>query len=245
MTRSSSFSATTAISSASTASAPSGASRMRRASDRPSCCDIRARRRPATRIRDLVICQDIAPTLLALAGERPGPQIQGRSLLPLLAGKRSGWRKSFLIEYWAENALPWLVGMSYKAVRTDRHKLIHWVNRGRAGELDELYDLDARPIRAEEPDREPAPMPHVRDRLRQRLEATRRRSARPLRSPCCLRRGVAGGATLPGGREIRRGSVRRVPATHCKALMTSPRRPGLPAPSADISACERAVRRFN
>ena len=84
--------------------------------------------KPATRIRDLVICQDIAPTLVALAGERPGAQIQGRSLLPLLAGKRSGWRKSFLIEYWAENALPWLVGMSYKAVRTDRHKLIHWVN---------------------------------------------------------------------------------------------------------------------
>lgn len=98
------------------------------------------------RIRDLVICQDIAPTLLALAGGRPGAQIQGRSLLPLLAGKRSGWRKSILLEYWAENAMPWLVGMSYKAVRTDHHKLIHWVNRGRAGELDELYDLDGDPF---------------------------------------------------------------------------------------------------
>ncbi len=51
--------------------------------------------KPATRIRDLVICQDIAPTLLALAGERPGAQIQGRSLLPLLAGNRSGWRSRF------------------------------------------------------------------------------------------------------------------------------------------------------
>jgi N-acetylglucosamine-6-sulfatase len=98
------------------------------------------------RVRDLVICQDIAPTLLALAGGRPGAQIQGRSLLPLLAGKRSGWRRSILLEYWAENALPWLVGMSYKAVRTDRHKLIHWVNRGRTGELDELYDLESDPF---------------------------------------------------------------------------------------------------
>jgi hypothetical protein len=35
--------------------------------------------------------------------------------------------------------------MTYKAVRTDRHKLIHWVNRGRAGELDELYDLERDP----------------------------------------------------------------------------------------------------
>jgi arylsulfatase A-like enzyme len=71
------------------------------------------RAKPGTRIKDLVICQDIAPTLIALAGGRPGAQIQGRSLLPLLAGKHAGWRKSILIEYWAENAMPWLVGMSY------------------------------------------------------------------------------------------------------------------------------------
>jgi N-acetylglucosamine-6-sulfatase len=94
-----------------------------------------------TRNRDLVICQDIAPTLIELAGGRPGPQVQGRSLAPLLAGRRKGWRKSFLVEYWAEQAMPWLVGMTYKAVRTDRYKLIHWVNRDAAGELDELYDL--------------------------------------------------------------------------------------------------------
>jgi N-acetylglucosamine-6-sulfatase len=97
------------------------------------------------RVKDLVICQDIAPTLIQLAGGSPGPQIQGRSLLPLLAGKRAGWRKSFLMEYWAENAYPWLVGMTYKAVRTDRHKYIRWISRSRNGELDELYDLDRDP----------------------------------------------------------------------------------------------------
>ncbi len=100
--------------------------------------------RAGRRERRLVICQDIAPTFLELAGGRPGPQVQGRSLLPLLAG-RAPWRKSILIEYWAENAMPWLVGMSYKAVRTERHKYIHWVNRGRSGELDELYDLERDP----------------------------------------------------------------------------------------------------
>ena len=42
-----------------------------------------------SRRRELVICQDIAPTLIELAGGRPGPQIQGRSLLPLFAGKRA------------------------------------------------------------------------------------------------------------------------------------------------------------
>src|SRR6185436_5946417 len=119
-------------------------------------------------IRDLVICQDIAPTLLELAGGKPGAQIQGRSLVPLFAGRRSGWRKSILVEYWAEQALPWLVGMSYKAVRTDRHKLIHWVNRGAAGELDELYDLDRDPY---ELDNRIQSRAHavVRERLRRQL----------------------------------------------------------------------------
>jgi arylsulfatase A-like enzyme len=101
--------------------------------------------RPGSRIASLVICQDIAPTFIELAGGRPGPQIQGRSLAPLFAGRRGGWRKSFLVEYWAEQAFPWLIGMSYRAVRTERHKYIHWVNRGRSGELDELYDLERDP----------------------------------------------------------------------------------------------------
>ena len=36
--------------------------------------------------------------------------------------------------------------MTYKAVRTDRHKYIKWVNRARNGELDELYDLEKDPF---------------------------------------------------------------------------------------------------
>jgi N-acetylglucosamine-6-sulfatase len=129
-----------------------------------------------TRLRDLVICQDIAPTMIELAGGKPGPQIQGRSLLPLFArgskparnGSRAGWRKSFLVEYWAEQAMPWLVGMTYKAVRTDRWKYIHWVNRGRAGELDELYDLDADPFELENLNRSRVAAP-VRERMRREL----------------------------------------------------------------------------
>jgi N-acetylglucosamine-6-sulfatase len=124
--------------------------------------------KPGTHIRDLVICQDIAPTLLDLAGGKPGAQIQGRSLVPLFAGTRKGWRKSILVEYWAEQAMPWLVGMSYKAVRTDRHKLIHWVNRGRSGELDELYDLERDPYELDNVIRSRANVA-VRERLRREL----------------------------------------------------------------------------
>jgi len=124
--------------------------------------------RAGARVKDLVICQDIAPTLIQLAGGRPGPQIQGRSLLPLLAGKRGGWRKSFLMEYWAENAYPWLVGMTYKAVRTERHKYIRWISRSRDGELDELYDLDRDPYEVANVINRPA-YRAVRDRLRREL----------------------------------------------------------------------------
>ena len=121
-----------------------------------------------SRYTGLVICQDIAPTLILLAGGKPGPQIQGRSLLPLIAGKRAGWRKSFLIEYWAENAYPWLVSMGYKAVRTDRHKYIRWLNRGRDGELDELYDLEQDPYEIANVIRRSA-YRTVRDKLRREL----------------------------------------------------------------------------
>jgi arylsulfatase A-like enzyme len=120
------------------------------------------------RVKDLVICQDIAPTLIQLAGGKPGPQIQGRSLLPLLAGKRAGWRKSFLMEYWAENAYPWLIGMTYKAVRTERHKYIRWISRSRNGELDELYDLDRDPYEVANVINRPA-YRAVRERLRREL----------------------------------------------------------------------------
>ncbi|MCC6197627.1 MAG: sulfatase-like hydrolase/transferase [Burkholderiales bacterium] len=102
------------------------------------------RAKAGSEVKDLALTIDLAPTMVALAGGRPPGSMQGRSLLPLLAGRRTGWRKSVLCEYFSENAMPWLVGMSYKAVRTDRHKLIHWVNRG-GGLLDELYDLERDP----------------------------------------------------------------------------------------------------
>jgi len=110
------------------------------------------------RVRDLVLCQDIAPTVLELAGGKPAKHIQGHSLLPLFSETRrkAAWRKSFLIEYWAENAYPWLVNMTYKAVRTERYKYIHWVNRSRNGELDELYDLARDPYEIRNLSRRPS-----------------------------------------------------------------------------------------
>ena len=51
-----------------------------------------------------------------------------------------------MCEYFSENAMPWLIGMSYKAIRTRRHKYIHWTQKSLDGvECDELYDLKSDP----------------------------------------------------------------------------------------------------
>ena len=106
--------------------------------------------KPGTVNDDLVLALDIAPTLLDLAGAKagrhrahPGPARCGRSQRTASA---AGWRTSFMCEYFSENAMPWLIGMSYKAMRTARHKYIHWTQKSLDGvECDELYDLRADP----------------------------------------------------------------------------------------------------
>ena len=93
---------------------------------------------PGSTPEGIALAIDIAPTLLALAGARPRARLQGKSLLPLFGGRTRAGRRAFLIEYFSDSAFPWLVGMGYKAVRTERHKLIHWMHKEGA---DELYDL--------------------------------------------------------------------------------------------------------
>lgn len=83
---------------------------------------------------------DLAPTLLDLAGVAVPREIQGRSWLPLLAGKNKEWRQSFLAEYFLENRFattPTIV-----AVRTTNAKLIKYPGHE---EWTELFDLAADP----------------------------------------------------------------------------------------------------
>jgi arylsulfatase A-like enzyme len=97
-------------------------------------------------ITEMILALDIAPTLIELAGGTPGAHIQGRSLVPLFERRATRWRESFLVEYYNESAWPWIIGMSYKAVRTERHKLVHWVHKEG---MDELYDLARDPYEIE------------------------------------------------------------------------------------------------
>ena len=85
---------------------------------------------------------DIAPTLLELAGLKPDPAVQGRSLVPLLKGNPTGWRKSFLIEYFSDKTMPRISHMGYRALRSERWKYIQYTElKG----MDELYDLSDDP----------------------------------------------------------------------------------------------------
>jgi hypothetical protein len=75
---------------------------------------------------------DVAPTLMALAGDDSGRKYGGRSLLPLLADSSTPWRQNVLIELW---------NPVYCAYRGERWKYV----QHRSGE-EELYDLAADPF---------------------------------------------------------------------------------------------------
>jgi arylsulfatase A-like enzyme len=97
------------------------------------------------RVDELVSSIDIAPSILELAGANIGGQIQGASFLPLLAhgAARRVRRSSVLIENYSDDRpFPWVLDADYRAIRTDRHKLIHWIQHP---EFDELYDLTTDP----------------------------------------------------------------------------------------------------
>lgn len=96
---------------------------------------------PGSRISGLVSSVDIAPTVLDVGSAGIGDHVQGRSLVPLLRGDNAGWRESVLIEFYThENPRPWLMDMDYKAVRTDRYKLVHWMQHPAERELYDLQD---------------------------------------------------------------------------------------------------------
>jgi len=82
---------------------------------------------------------DLAPTVLELAGAKAEHKMDGRSLVPLLAGKNpDDWKDSLLIEYYTDTVFPRVLNMGYKAVRTGRYKYIHYTD---LEGMDELYDL--------------------------------------------------------------------------------------------------------
>jgi N-acetylglucosamine-6-sulfatase len=91
---------------------------------------------------ELVQTIDLAPTVLELAGVADATPRQGQSLVPLLRGGHPPWRDSVLIEYYSDTVFPRIRNMAYQAVRTERHKYVHYLE---LPGMDELYDLQTDP----------------------------------------------------------------------------------------------------
>jgi len=80
---------------------------------------------------------DIAPTILQLADLPVPQQMQGRSLLPLLKGKRTNWRTDFFYEHlFNHKTIP-----KTEALRTARFKYARYIDFG----YEELYNLESDP----------------------------------------------------------------------------------------------------
>jgi N-acetylglucosamine-6-sulfatase len=92
-------------------------------------------------IEPMALTIDLAPTLLEMGG-LGAEGLDGRSLVPLFKGTPADWRTSFFIEYESDTVFPRILNMGYRAVRTERYKLIRYLElRG----MDELYDLETDP----------------------------------------------------------------------------------------------------
>jgi arylsulfatase A-like enzyme len=90
--------------------------------------------------RRLALNIDLASTIAELAGVRPGLPQDGRSLVPLLRGKRLRWRKDFVVEYLGRSLLRQSGPPPYRALRTLRYLYVEYENGWR-----ELYDLAGDP----------------------------------------------------------------------------------------------------
>jgi N-acetylglucosamine-6-sulfatase len=98
---------------------------------------------------ELVQSIDFYPTLTELAG-LAGEPVNGRSIVPLLAGEATGWRDAILFEHFHQ-----IAGIRpHNGVRTHQWKLID--TDASSGVTLELYDLQADPYELENVADEPA-----------------------------------------------------------------------------------------
>jgi N-acetylglucosamine-6-sulfatase len=102
-----------------------------------SCPDLSGRRA----VPDFALNLDIAPTFLEAAGIPRGARMDGRSLMPLIAGSRpSDWRTDFIYEYEWEQDYPYTPTMT--GLRTRQHSFTYYHG---TWDVHELYDLEKDP----------------------------------------------------------------------------------------------------
>ena len=101
--------------------------------------------KPDTKIEQMVLNIDAAPSILDICGVPGLVKIHGRSWKPLLAGKTDGWRKSWYYEYNYEKQFPYTPNV--RGVRTDNWKYVHYPHGDGTPDkhMAELYDLASDP----------------------------------------------------------------------------------------------------
>lgn len=101
-------------------------------------CDPREHKPRA--IEALTLNIDLAPTILDLAGVAIPKEMQGRSLVPFVQGRRpNDWRRDFFYEHHTmTKVIPEIEG-----VRTERWKYVRWVTTSPV--FEELFDLQKDP----------------------------------------------------------------------------------------------------
>ncbi len=109
---------------------------------------------PGTRQSAMALNVDFAPTFMEIAGLRPAADMQGRSLVPLVKGRRpADWRTSWYYRYYHDpgdhNT------RAHYGVRTETHKLIYfwkkdqWECYDLVHDPDELHNLADDPAHAD------------------------------------------------------------------------------------------------
>lgn len=142
--------------------------------------------RPGSVNRDLVSNLDFAETFLDAAGAPVPETMQGRSLRPLLEGRRPpDWRTSFYYQYF-EFPLPHRVRPHYGVV-TDRYKLVRFSGVGE--DSTELYDRETDPLELRNVLGQPGYAPVLVE-----LEAELARLRRDLKVPATIPDSWYGGA---------------------------------------------------
>ena len=99
---------------------------------------------PKGRVIDqMVLTEDVAPSILDLCGAPGLPMIHGKSWRSLANGNARGWRTSFLYEYNYEKQFPYTPNV--RGVRTDEWKFIRYPHGDGKPDrhLAELYHLKA------------------------------------------------------------------------------------------------------
>jgi N-acetylglucosamine-6-sulfatase len=99
--------------------------------------------KPGSKVEQIALNIDLAPTILELAGAQKPSYMQGESFVKLLHpnAKVDQWRSSFMFEYYVDDEYPY-AGPNMLALRSERYKL---VDNFLENDIDELYDLQLDP----------------------------------------------------------------------------------------------------